>query len=134
MNQQFYALFRSGVRGLLLATVVLSVLLVNVGAGFHLASSGPHDHAYDEPCADHAGHGHAGDHGHALDDVANVSDDASTDPDDCGHCHCPTPSSDLPGSIPAIVGSGFTVVTRQPPDARALRGISFQPDPPPVRG
>lgn len=134
--ERFSALLRSGVRGLLLATVILSMLVAGAGADLHLALSEPHGHADEAGCPGLLAHGHSADHavGHVHGDAVDATGGAATDPDDCGHCHCPSPSSDVPGSVPAVPASEMVDVMRLPLDEVALQGISFQPDPPPVRG
>lgn len=121
-----FAIIESGIRGLLSAALILSMLAMNMGADLHVALPWAHDHPTDGSCHELLAHGHA--------DADDDLDDSSIGSENCGHCHCPTLGGALPCSAPSIVGAISVVVARLPSDALRLQGISFQPDPPPIRG
>lgn len=143
------AIFVSGVRHLLVAVAVLATLTAAFGVHLHVAvADHQHVHADGERCVDgHDGHHHHDDqNGHDGNDVVskftgdNVAGECDgqgntpSDPDGCGHCHCPVPSTNLPAPAPFFAESGFTRVVHRTLDAAIPDGVSLQPDPPPAKG
>ena len=138
------AIFVSGVRHLLLVVAILATLTATFGVHLHLAVAKHHQHA---ACGSaHDGHHHHDGHdgadqvvvskftGVTVDGLSDGQGKALPDPDSCGHCHCQVPSTDLPASVPLFAASGFSIVVHLSHDILIPDGITYQPDPPPIRG
>lgn len=68
--------------------------------------------------------------------VAWVLDDEvpqQADPDNCGSCHCPSPAIGVPDLPAMAVPSLGHALERPGHPAAAPDGLSYPPDPPPVR-
>lgn len=118
------------------AVAVLATLTTSFGIHLHQAGPGPAA----EACADHASHvpTHVAStfsprHGTQAVDLGH--DEPAAD-GGCGSCHC-----HMPGTTVAVLNPltwfsacGYSAILRQTHDLAIPDSLSFEPDPPPIRG
>jgi hypothetical protein len=158
-----FDVFISSFRHLLVAAAILATLTSTFGVHGHQSVPEHHQHAVGKRCLDdhdghnnhdaqnsHDGHNHA--HQSATQIVVskftgnivsgecdsgtngNSGDKTPSDPDGCGHCHCPAPSSMPPAAPPFVADFGFTRLVHRSHNASIPDGVTYQPDPPPAKG
>lgn len=122
------------------AVVAVAVLAtLTTSFGIHLHQAGPV--ATDEPCSGHH-ESHAPAHvtstfssGHSAHALGQGHADPAAD-GGCGSCHCHMPGTTVAVLDPLLWFSacGYSAILRQSHDLAIPDSLSFEPDPPPIRG
>lgn len=129
-----------GARHAALVVAVLATLMLVFGVHLHQAVAQQGRLASGEQCSDHH-ESHAPQHLASIftsEHTAprNGQGDDVPDPDGCGSCHCQMPSTTTAvlHPIPMFVDPGLADVARHAHDVLIPDSLSFEPDPPPIRG